>query len=198
MIKVGITGGIGSGKTMVCRILETMQVPVYYADDAAKRLMAEDEKLKAQIRETFGQESYSNSGELNRSFLAEKVFHNPDQLKRLNVLVHPAVFRDTARWMETLSPDTLYAVKEAALFFETGSNQQMGVMVTVAADEAIRIKRIMDRDGVTEQQVRERMQNQWPQEEKIKQSDTVIWNNPGDFLVPQVFELHRALLEKAN
>ena len=195
MIKVGITGGIGSGKTMVCRILETMQIPVYYADDAAKRLMAEDEQLKKEIQETFGKESYSDSGELNRAYLAEKVFHDPEQLKRLNALVHPAVFRDTAQWMESLSPETPYAVKEAALFFETGSNQQMDVMVTVAADEAVRIKRIMDRDGVTEQQVRERMQNQLSQEEKIKQSDVVIWNNPGDFLVPQVWELHRLLIQ---
>lgn len=99
--------------------------------------------------------------------------------------------------METLSEEVPYAVKEVALFFETGPNQQMDVMVTVAADQAIRIKRIMDRDGVTEQQVRKRMQNQWPQQEKIKSSDVVIWNNPGDFLVPQVYGLYQLLLHRS-
>lgn len=194
MIKVGITGGIGSGKSMVCRILETMQVPVYYADAAAKRLMAEDEQLREQIREAFGEESYTGQGELNRTYLAEKVFRDKEQLKRLNELVHPAVFRDTAWWMDGLPEGMPYAAKEAALFFETGSNRQMDVMVTVAADEAVRIQRIMERDGVSEQQVRERMENQWPQKVKLKHSDFVIRNNPGDFLVPQVWELHRGLL----
>lgn len=196
MIKVGITGGIGSGKTMVCRILESIQIPVYYADVAAKRLMQEDDQLIKDIQQAFGEESYSASGELNRAYLSEKVFRDKENLQKLNALVHPAVFGDTARWMESLSADVPYAAKEAALFFETGSNKQMDVMVTVAADKTVRIQRIMERDGVTEQQVLERMQNQLSQEEKIKQSDVVIWNNPEDYLLPQVYEMHQSLLVK--
>jgi dephospho-CoA kinase len=188
MIKVGITGGIGSGKTTVCKIFESLQIPVYYADVSAKELMNHDPALKNKIIHNFGSDIYSN-GSLNRRKLADIVFHDKKKLQLLNSLVHPAVENDVNTWMKNQF-HAQYAIKEAALIFESGSYARLDKIITVAANLEIRIDRIIKRDKVTREDVLARMKNQWPQEDKISKSDFVIYNNDGDVLITQVMEIH--------
>ncbi|MFM9949499.1 MAG: dephospho-CoA kinase, partial [Saprospiraceae bacterium] len=173
MLKVGITGGIGSGKTTVCKIFETLGIPVYYADDRAKWLMTHDPELMEAISNTFGQDAYSPEGQLNRAYLAKVIFGDDKKLAELNALVHPAVFRDGSEWhhSQTGAP---YTLREAALLFESGSYRAIDKMVVVTAPQEIRIKRVMERDQVTADAVMARIEKQWPEEEKVKRADYLI------------------------
>ncbi|MFC2175786.1 dephospho-CoA kinase [Bacteroidota bacterium] len=186
---LGITGGIGSGKTTVCEVFQELGVPIYYADIRAKQLMTEDLSLRERIVEVFGKEAYTD-GMLNRAFLAAKVFSSQEQLKVLNGLVHPAVAADFERWLEE-NEKAPYVIKEAAILFESGANRFVDVTVLVVAPEKIRINRVMLRDEVKAFQVKERMANQWSQERKEKLADYVINNDGAHLLVPQVIELHQ-------
>jgi dephospho-CoA kinase len=188
--QIGITGGIGSGKSTVCRLFETLGVPVYYADDRAKRLMQEDALLRSAIAERFGPEVYATDGSLRRAELATLVFGDPEALADLNALVHPAVFRDAAAWSEAQRGHP-YVLREAALLFESGSWRLVDEVVVVWAPEALRVHRVMARDGVTEAEVRARMDRQWPDEEKRRRADHVITNDGSVPLIPQVWALHR-------
>ena len=194
--KVGITGGIGSGKTTVCKIFETLGIPVYYADDRAKWLMAHDPALKASIVAAFGAEAYRTDGALNRAFLAEAVFGDAAQLKRLNALVHPAVGRDAEAWhaQQTGVP---YTLKEAALLFESGSYRRLDKVITVFAPRELRLQRIMRRDGARREQVEARMAHQLPEEEKVRRADYVIYNDGRAPLIRQAWEIHRILTADA-
>lgn len=198
MIKVGITGGIGSGKTTVCRMFETLGVPVYYADDRAKYLMQHEHFLIDSIKKHFGEQVYSN-GQLNRALLASMVFNQPDKLKTLNSLVHPAVFKDTEEWMQKLPKATPYCLKEAALLVETGSYKNLDALIVVTAPEQTRIERVVKRDSVQPQDVTARVQHQLPEAEKVKLADYVIENN-GTLadLQSRVEAIHAALMAKSN
>lgn len=191
MLKIGITGGIGSGKTTVCQIFETLGIPVYYADDRAKRLMTEDPILKRQIVELFGQEAYQKDGSLNRKHIADIVFNNKAQLARLNAAVHPAVGRDANAWHD--AQNAPYTLREAALLFEAGSFRQMDKVITVTAPEEVRIARVMKRDQTTEEAVRARMDKQMPEAEKVERADFVIHNDGKHSLISQVLDIHRQL-----
>ncbi|MCO6478619.1 MAG: dephospho-CoA kinase [Phaeodactylibacter sp.] len=193
MLKVGITGGIGSGKTTACKVFETLGIPVYYADSQAKQLMVSDPRLVAGIKALFGPESYLRDGALNRPFIAQQVFSNDEKLKQLNALVHPAVAEDAERWHHA-QENVPYTLKEAALLFESGSYKQLDKLITVSAPEKLRIQRVMERDGVSAEEVRARMKKQMPEEEKVKRSDFVIYNDGAHFLIRQVLDIHRALL----
>jgi len=195
MIKVGLTGGIGSGKTTVAKIFELLAVPVYYADDAARKIMNEDEELKTAIRRQFGEEAYKN-GELNRNYLATKVFNDSFQLEILNALVHPATMCDAAKWMN--QQQTPYIVKEAALIFESGAAEQLDYVIGVYAPAALRIKRTMERNNVGYDEVARRMNNQLDEKIKMKLCDFVIQNDEQQLLIPQVIELHEKLLRLAD
>jgi dephospho-CoA kinase len=195
MLKIGLTGGIGSGKTTVARVFEVLGIPVYYADEAAKRLMNEDEGLKQSIMRIFGNAVYEN-GILNRTFLSSKVFSNKEKLEELNALVHPATIHDAKQWME--QQNSPYAIKEAALIFESGSQEQLDYVIGVYAPPSLRIHRVMKRDQVTREQVIERMKNQIDEEIKMKLSDFVIKNNEKELLLPQVTKLHEKLLSLAT
>jgi len=197
MISVGITGGIGSGKTTVCRLFKTLGVAVYYADDRAKQIMVEDAELVGQLKAAFGEDIYRSTGELNRPLLAERVFHNPDALKKLNELVHPAVFRDAAAWMERHRAMP-YTIREAALLFESGSYLLVDEIVMVWAPEALRLQRAMARDGLSESDVRARMERQWSEDEKRKRSQHVIVNDGEHLLIPQVLALHQRWMAQAS
>jgi dephospho-CoA kinase len=164
---------------------------VYNADDRAKALMQDDDGLKKNITATFGDESYAN-GRLNREYLAETVFKDPDKLARLNALVHPAVLNDFNSWASRQSAP--YVLKEAALIYEAGSDKHLDKVIVVTAPEDVRIRRIMTRDGVSEEQVRARMRNQMPEEEKVRRADYVIDNGGEVLVLPQVLEVHGALL----
>ncbi|PSR04734.1 MAG: dephospho-CoA kinase [Bacteroidetes bacterium SW_11_45_7] len=188
MTRVGITGGIGSGKTTVCRIFEALRIPVYYADDRAKKLMQEDDQLIRQVKEAFGEEMYDAHNRLQRQKLADIVFNDEAELKTLNSLVHPAVFRDGQKWAEK-HQDVPYTLKEAALMFESGSYQWVDKMIVVTAPEETRIQRITERDGSTPEQVRARMAQQMPQEEKDEKADFLIHNDGTQLLIPQVLEI---------
>jgi len=192
MLKVGITGGIGSGKSTVAHIFETLGIPVYYADDAAKRLMNEDEGLRLQVQQLFGDAAYTN-GQLNRAYLSAQVFNNPDKLAMLNSLVHPATIADAARWMQQQTAP--YAIKEAALIFESGAQENLDKVIGVFAPKAVRIKRVMNRDGITREEVMARMNKQINETIKMRLCDYVITNDEQQLLIPQVLAVHKTLLE---
>jgi len=195
MLKVGITGGIGSGKTTVCQIFEKLGVPVYYADQRAKELMEDDSQLRAEIKEEFGDDIYDAEGKLNRKKLAEIVFNNEEKLLKLNGMVHPAVFRDNQSWNEVLAKKGYpYTLKEAALLVETGSYRTLDKLIVVSAPEEDRIKRVMARDGSTEEQVLARIKAQMPEEQKVKYADYIIFNDRIMDLVPEVTKIHIDLL----
>lgn len=195
--KVGITGGIGSGKTTVCKIFETLGIPVYYADDRAKWLMAHDPALKASIVAAFGPEAYHPDGALNRAYLARAVFGDAAQLKRLNALVHPAVGRDAEAW-HARQAGVPYTLKEAALLFESGSYRRLDKVITVFAPRELRLQRIMRRDEVSRDQVEARMAHQLPEEEKVRRADYVIYNDGRAPLIRQVWKIHQILTADAS
>jgi dephospho-CoA kinase len=199
MLKVGITGGIGSGKTTVCKLFEALGVAVYYADDRAKFLMQHEHFLIDQLKQNFGEEIYDH-GQLNRAILAQKVFGNKEQLALLNSLVHPVVFRDTERWyQEQLAAKPPYVLKEAALLVETGAYKLLDQLIVVSAPLEVRLQRVVDRDKVTAAEVTQRMNNQLAEEEKLKLADFVIENNSDlEALKIQVEKIHQALIEQAK
>lgn len=194
MLKVGITGGIGSGKTTVCRIFETLGIPVFYADTAAKQIMVEDAILIKGIKNTFGKESYFDNGVLNNKHIASIVFNNAEELAKLNALVHPAVFRAFDSWTAALPADTSYVLKEAALLFESGSSQLCDLNILVVAPEKLKLDRVMQRDGVSADAVKARMDKQFTDRQKLKLADHIIQNNESESLIKQVLRLHQVFL----
>jgi len=194
MLKVGITGGIGSGKTTVCRIFETLGVPVFYADTAAKQIMVEDVILMEGIKNTFGKESYFDNGVLNSKHIASIVFNNTEELAKLNALVHPAVFRAFDSWTAVLPADTFYVLKEAALLFESGSYQLCDLNILVVAPEKLKLDRVMQRDGVSADAVKARMDKQFTDRQKLKLADHIVQNNESESLIEQVLRLHQVFL----
>src|SRR5690606_8419983 len=172
MLKVGITGGIGSGKTTVCGIFEILGVPVFNADMQAKSIMVTDTSLITSIKKEFGEESYFSSGKLNKEYLANKVFNNREALKKLNSLVHPATIKAFNVW--ALQQKTAYVIKEAAILIESGSYQDCDFVIVVTSPEDIRIARVIDREGVNEKDVRSRMNKQMSEEEKVNIADFII------------------------
>ncbi len=195
MLKIGITGGIGSGKSTVCRVFETLGIPVFYADDAAKRLMETDPVLTAGIRTLFGTAAYDAAGRLNRPHLSAAAFENAALLQQLNALVHPATIAHGRAWMA--AQQAPYALKEAALFFETGTNTEMDLMIGVAAPEALRIRRAMRRDGASQDAVEARLRKQLDADAKMRRCDFVIVNDDRSAVLPQVLAVHQQLLERA-
>jgi len=191
MLKIGLTGGIGSGKTTVAKIFETLAIPVYYADEEAKRLMNTDEELKAAIKKNFGDETYKN-GQLDRKYLASMVFTDRYKLDLLNSLVHPVTIRDAAQWINR--QNSPYVIKEAALLFEAGSTGPLDFIIGVYAPVEMRIKRVMDRDNVSRNEVLNRLERQIDEDVKMKLCDFIITNNEQQLLIPQVLELHDRLL----
>ena len=199
MLKVGITGGIGSGKTTACKFFEELGVPVYYADERAKYLMQRELHLIDEIKRNFGSEVYKD-GQLNRPLLAAKVFNNKQQLQLLNSLVHPAVFRDTERWVKEQSAKKVsYVLQEAALLVETGSYKKLDKLIVVTAPLHTRTERVSQRDQTSVAEVTARVHNQLPEEEKVKLADYVIKNDKDlDSLKKQVLKIHEQLLQEAK
>lgn len=188
MLKIGLTGGIGSGKSTVAKIFETLGIPVYYADAEAKRLMNSSETLKKVIRQNFGEATYEND-QLNRKYLAGIVFNNPEKLELLNALIHPVTINDAEQWMQQQSAP--YSIKEAALLFESGAAENLDFIVGVYAPQALRIKRVMKRDGLTTDEIMKRINRQVNEEMKMKLCDFVIINDEQELLIPQVLKLHQ-------
>jgi len=187
MLKIGLTGGIGSGKTSVANIFKVFGIPVFDADTEAKSIMEKDFRLVERIKSTFGENSYNN-GKLNRPYIAGLVFGSSFKLEQLNAIVHPATIAAANKWLDNqISP---YAIKEAALLFESGSAQSIDYIIGVDAPQHIRIKRVMERDNVTRQQVIDRMKKQIDNTMKMKLCDFVVINDEQQLLIPQVLKLH--------
>jgi dephospho-CoA kinase len=190
-LRIGLTGGIGSGKSTVAKVFEVLGIPVYYADEAARHIMNADPLLREQIIQHFGPGAYDN-GVLNRKYLAGIVFNDPVKLELLNSLVHPATIRDGELWMQQQT--TPYAVKEAALIFESGSQSQLDYVIGVSAPDALRIHRTMQRDHITRDDVIARINKQVKQVIKMRLCDFVICNDEQQPVIPQVLKLHEQLL----
>jgi len=189
MLKVGITGGMGSGKTTVCKIFETLGIPVYYADDKAKYLMTHDPKLKSEIISIFGATAYYEDQTLNRKHIAGIAFQKPEKLKLLNAAVHPAVLSDSDLW-HSEQKDVPYTLKEAALLFESGGYKRLEKMITVLAPIDLRIERILKRDNTSKEAILARIENQWDDERRIALSDFLIHNGENQSLIKQVLDIH--------
>ena len=194
MYQIGITGGIGSGKTLVCSVIETLGVPVYYADREAKRLMNSHPVLKESIEGLLGKEAYRD-GELDRRYVGRRVFGNRDLLEQLNSLVHPAVREDYRSWVDGWS-EVPYVVEEAAILFESGANRNLDITVLVYAPSELRIRRVMQRDGVSKDEVQRRMLHQMDEEEKRILADEVIVNDDREMVLPQIIALHEKILKR--
>ena len=195
MIRIGLTGGIGSGKSTVAKVFEVLGIPVYYADDAAKKLMNEDEELKEKIKKEFGESIYKEE-KLDRKKLADIVFTSPEKLNLLNALVHPATLKDAEKWMQEQTSH--YCIKEAALIFESGAHEHLDYVIGVTAPAPLRILRTMQRDGVTKEEVFARMDKQMDDIIKMKLCDFVITNNEQEMLLPQILDLHKKIAELAK
>jgi len=192
-ILIGITGGIGSGKSTVCHIFEVLGVPVYYADERAKALVEENEGLKQNIIHHFGEESFLN-GHYNRSYISSIVFQAPDRLKKLNALIHPAVAFDFDFWVNTQGGQYPYLVKEAALLLEAGHERNLDKIFTVTAPKDMRMQRVMARDAQRSvDQVKAIIARQMTEEEQIKKSDGILDNSGLVLLIPQVLAIHQSL-----
>ena len=187
MLRIGLTGGIGSGKTTVARVFATLGIPVYFADDAAKRLMNADPELKKKIINTFGENIYTEKG-LDKKLLASIVFNDREKLDMLNALTHPVTIRDAQEWIERQKAP--YIIKEAALLFESGAAEKLDRVIGVYAPQHIRVKRVVDRDGISVEEVMKRISRQIDEEMKMKLCDHVIVNNDLKLVLPQVLALH--------
>lgn len=192
MLKIGLTGGIGSGKTTVAHVFETLGIPVYYADDKAKQLMNNDSILKASIIQLFGSDAYKNR-ELDRKYLAAIVFNDKEKLALLNSLIHPITIRDANEWMkQQTSP---YVIKEAALLFESGAAEQLDYVVGVYAPQHIRVQRVMKRDNLPVEEIMKRISRQIDEEMKMKLCNFIITNNDHHLVIPQIIELDKKFRE---
>lgn len=191
-IRVGITGGIGSGKSLVCKIFASLGVPVYDADSRARMLMTEDQSLIRQIKKEFGNQSYHSDGSLNREYLSKEVFNNSLRLEKLNGFVHPAVATDSENWIVE-NKNSPYILKEAALLYESGSYKTLDKIIVVAAPENLRVQRVINRDknkSRTEEEVIRIIRSQMAEKEKTDRADFIITNDETELVIPQVLKLH--------
>lgn len=192
MLQAGITGGIGSGKTMVARLFQCLGIPVYDADSHAKNLMTTDGNLRNAIQAEFGSLSYTAEGLLNREYLASTVFPDPEKLQKLNQLVHPAVARDYQCWVEDQSKwSPPYVLKEAALLLSAGMFSGKVIVVTAPVD--VRLNRVAGRDKRTEKEIRQIMDRQMTEEQMLDRADFVVTNDGRQALIPQVLRIHELL-----
>lgn len=183
-LNIGVTGGIGSGKSTVCKIIEALGYPVFYSDLESKKLMLENSSVIQEVKNLFGDDAYLD-GELNRAFLASKVFRDKSLLTKLNNIIHPAVREEFAQFSKKNTEKSLI-FNEAAILFETGAFRNFDFNILVVAPKDSRISRIMNRDNATEEQIISRMNNQWEDDKKIPLADYVIQNSDSDDLESQI------------
>ncbi len=191
MIKAGITGGIGSGKTMICRVFEALGVPVYNADLAARLLVDSHPEIRKELIGAFGEELY-NGNTLNRSRFASLVFRNRIMLEAANRIIHPWVKKDFIRWTKAYE-EFDYVIQEAAILFESGSHALVDRCITVISPADLRIRRLMSRPGMTHERIKDIMSNQWSDEKKAAASDFVIVNDEKKLVIPQILSVHHYL-----
>ncbi len=190
-IIVGITGGIGSGKSTVCRVFKLLGIQVFEADQVGKDLLNTNYKLKSKIIHLFGDEVYFPNGSINRKKLAGIIFNDEVQLAKVNALIHPEVKNEFLNWVE--KQESPYVIHEAAILFESGFYEMMDFTILVTAPEQLRIARVMNRDGVSEIQIRERIAKQWSDEKKIKMATVVLKNDNNKLILPEIIEIDKKL-----
>jgi dephospho-CoA kinase len=190
--KIGITGGIGSGKSTVSKVFALLNVPIYNADNQAKHLLNNDVDVILKVKKVFGNDIYNNQ-ELDRKKMAAQVFEQPFLLQQLNKIVHPAVFNDFDKWCDSHQQHT-YILKEAALIFETILHQKLDAVIMVSSAEELRIERVMKRDSITKEQVLARIKNQMSEDEKLNRADYIIYNDELQMVIPQVVQLHEQFM----
>ena len=195
MVVVGLTGGIGSGKTTILKFFESFGIPIYIADDEAKALMNRSKVIKRKLIQLFGESAYIN-GKLNRTYLASKIFNDKSLLSKMNAIVHPKVASHFKRWLN--KQNAPYVIKEAAIIFENNLENQYDYIITVVADEHLRIERVMKRDNASVEKIKSIISNQLPDSEKIKKSDFVITNNDLDSAKAQVTAINQQILQLIN
>ena len=195
MIAVGLTGGIGSGKSTVARMFEKLGIPVFYADKESKEILTTNQQIKEKLSALFGEELYKGE-KLNRAFLAAQIFRDKDALQKVNNIVHPAVAERFLAWSK--EQNAPYVLQEAAILFETGGYKRFDKNILVTAPKQLRISRIKQRDNVSEEEINQRMQNQWEESHKLPLADFVILNDESEMLLPQILRIHEDLLKIAN
>ena len=191
MLKIGITGGIGSGKSTVCRVFSALGIPVFEADRIAKELMNTSGEIHEKLVNLFGASVYLPDQTIDRKYLAGIVFNDPSLLAQLNAIVHPVVRQTFFDWCD--KQKSPYIIHEAAILFESGFYKMMDKTITVVTSENERIQRVMKRDGLTLELVKERIKNQWTDEERIKLADFVIGNNDNELIIPQIIEIDKKI-----
>lgn len=192
MLRVGITGGIGSGKTTVATIFQRLGIPVFFSDIEAAQILSKDNLTQQKIINEFGKEIISD-GEIDRKKLAEIVFSSPAKLASLNSIIHPAVRAHFSDW-EKKQENVPYLIQEAAILIETGNYKSLDFIILISAPESLRIKRVMQRNHISKAEVKDRMKNQWSDAKKRKFSDFIIVNDEKIMLLPQVLKIHDQLL----
>lgn len=192
MIIVGLTGGIGSGKTTVAKAFEGLGIPVYIADDEAKKLMMKSKIVKRKLIQLFGDKAYIN-GTLNKTLIADKIFNNSEYLKKMNAIIHPRVAKHFNKW--ALKQTSPYIIKEVAILFENNGDQLCDYIITVTAPKELRIKRLLNRDKTTKEKIEVIIKNQWSDKEKIKRSHFVINNINFDDIKEQVLNIHQEIIK---
>lgn len=195
-MRVGITGGIGSGKTTVCLIFESLGVPVFYADDEAKKLYTEDH-IRDRIREMLGEQAYTDKGKVDRRFIASRIFADPKLREQLNALIHPEVRKKYLRWEQEVKEQYPYNLREAAILIESGAYKDCDRIVVITAPEELRIRRVIDRDGVEEEAVRSRISAQMSDRERLEYAHREIVNDGQQLLIPQVIATDRWLKQQS-
>ncbi len=193
VIKIGITGGIGSGKSTICAIFQTFGIPIYFADTEAKRLMVEDDILKLKIQQLLGHEAYTPQGTLNKAFISDKIFKNNTLRNEINKLVHPAVGKDFNQWANRQSAP--YVIEESAILFEESMASNFDKVIVVVADEDLRIQRVMNRNKTTVEAIKQRIRSQWSDAMKIKNADFIIENNGEYSIILQAISIHKSVLK---
>ncbi len=196
MLKIGITGGIGSGKTFVAQIFEKLHISVYFSDKEARRLMNENSEIQEKLLKLLGKESYDMEGHLNKKYLADRIFRDKDLIQKVNSIVHPVVRQDFNQWAE--EQESKYVLQESAILFEIGADKLVDKMIIVTAPVELRIRRVMQRDQISKEAVLQRMKNQWKQDKKQKLADFIIRNTEEEMLMPQIIKLHNYLLSLIN
>ena len=197
MILIGLTGGMGAGKSTVADLFKTLGIPVYNSDDRAKALMSSNQEVRKSIEDLLGADAYTSNGELNRSWIASQVFSDPEKLDKLNAIVHPAVHQDIEKWaVEPAQKNAPYMLQETAILFEENLVSRMNAVILVVADIEERVSRIQKRDHISREQILDRMKHQWTDEQKIPLSDYVIFNDQGRSLIRQVTDIDAMIRDR--
>jgi dephospho-CoA kinase len=194
MLKIGVTGGIGSGKTFICSVFSTLGIPVFNADGEAKTILNKDNDVISTIKELFGNDIYVNNS-IDRKKLAEIIFNNEEALTKINSLVHPKVRLAFKKWCLQYG-HLPYVIQEAAILFESDAFKELDYTITVNASEATRIRRVMQRDNVAEEKIKERIKNQMSDKDRLKLADYVINNEDDTMILPQILDIHQKLIKR--